>query len=165
MEMEIYSIINTLVTIILGGGWFLHWRATKRKVNGEATQSEAEGWKAMQDLYQQTIEDFKVYSEDMRTERGVLKKENDEMRERYNKLDDEIRQLKRRLSRQGRKIDALSPFLCSVVGCLKRKKVNISALQSDEEYEEREEDNVENENDNEQPKNESYGNNQEGQQG
>jgi hypothetical protein len=44
---------------------------------------------------------------------------------------------------------------------LKRKKVNISALQSDEEYGENEEDKVENENNNEQPKNESNGNNQE----
>jgi len=129
---EIFSIINTIITILLGGGWFLHWRASRRKANGEASQAEAEGWKAMQDLYQQTIEDFKVYSEDMRTERGVLKKENNEMRERYNKLDDEIIQLKRRLSRQGRKIDALSPFLCSVVGCTKRKKVNVNSIQSDE---------------------------------
>ena len=163
MDMEIYNIINTLVTVFLGGGWFLHWRATKRKANGEATQSEAEGWKAMQDLYQQTIEDFKVYSEDMRTERGVLKNENAEMRERYNKLDDEIIQLKRRLSRQGRKIDALSPFLCSVVGCLKRKKVNISALQNEEEYEESEEDEdkVETRMITNNQKNESDGNNQE----
>ena len=32
MDMEIYNIINTLVTIFLGGGWFLHWRASKRKM-------------------------------------------------------------------------------------------------------------------------------------
>lgn len=130
--METYSLINTIVTIILGGGWFLHWRATKRKANGEATQSEAEGWSAMQKLYQKTIEDFTNYSEAMRTERKVLKQENAEMRERYNKLDDEIILLKRRLSRQGRKIDALSPFLCGVVGCLNRKRVNIAALQDEE---------------------------------
>lgn len=130
--MEIYSILNTVITLFLGGGWFLHWRATKKKVNGEAVQAEAEGWKSMQDLYQQTIEDFKVYSEDMRQERSVLKKENSEMREKYKQLDDEIIVLKRQLSRQGRKIDALSPFLCSVVGCLKRRKVNIAALPSEE---------------------------------
>lgn len=130
--METYSLINTIVTIVLGGGWFLHWRATKRKANGEATQSEAEGWSAMQKLYQKTIEDFTNYSEAMRTERKVLKQENAEMRERYNKLDDEIILLKRRLSRQGRKIDALSPFLCGVVGCLNRKRVNIAALQDEE---------------------------------
>ena len=26
MDTEIYSIINTFVTVFLGGGWFLHWR-------------------------------------------------------------------------------------------------------------------------------------------
>jgi hypothetical protein len=130
--MDIYSIINTIVTIILGGGWFIYYKANKRKADGEATQSEAEGWKAMQDLYQQTIADFKSYSEDMRTERTVLKKENSEMQEKYKRLDEEIIQLRRLLSRQGRKIDAMSPFLCSVVGCLKRQKVNIATLQNDD---------------------------------
>ena len=147
--MDIYSIINTIVTIFLGGGWFLHWRASRRKANGEATQTEAEGWKAMQDLYQQTIEDFKVYSEDMRTERGVLKKENSEMRERYNKLDDEIILLKRRLSRQGRKIDALSPFLCGVAGCMHRKKVSLVDNIDDDSFA-TEEERLNNDNSNEQ---------------
>lgn len=147
MEMDYYGIISTIITAFLGGGWFIYYKANKRKADAEATHSEAEGWKSMQDLYQQTIEDFKVYSEDMRTERTVLKQENSEMRDRYKKLDDEIIQLKRRLSRQGRKIDALSPFLCSVVGCLNRKKVSITALEEE----------------NEQQNTESDGNNQEGQ--
>ena len=123
-----YSIINTLVTLILGGGWFIYYRANKRKANGEASQAEAEGWKAMQDLYQQAIEDFKVYSEDMRTERGVLKRENYEMREKYKKLDEELIQLRRVVSRQGRKIDAISPMLCGAMNCSRRQKVNISLL-------------------------------------
>lgn len=131
MYTEIYSIISTVITIVLGGGWFVYYRANKRKADGEATQSEAEGWKAMQELYQKTISDFQGYSEGMRQERAILKKENAEMYEKYKKLDDEITQLKRRLSRQGRKIDALSPFLCSVVGCLNRKRVNINALAED----------------------------------
>jgi peptidoglycan hydrolase CwlO-like protein len=133
MDMEIYGVINTLISVILGGGWFIHWRASRRKANGEATQSEADGWKAMQELYQKTISDFQGYSEDMRKERAILKKENTEMYDKYKKLDEEIIQLKRRLSRQGRKIDALSPFLCSVVGCLNRKRVNINAWAEDNE--------------------------------
>lgn len=130
--MDVYSIINTIVTIILGGGWFIHWRAGKRKANGEAAQSEAEGWKAMQDLYQQTINDFKVYSEDMRTERTALKDENNEMREKYKKVEEEILMLKKQLSRQGRKLEAISPFLCGVVGCLNRKKVVFGNLPTDD---------------------------------
>ena len=140
--MDIYSIINTIVTIFLGGGWFIYYKANKKKANGEATQAEAEGWKGMQELYQKTIADFDGYCEDMRKERSVLKTENSEMREKYKKMDDEILVLKRQISRQGRKIEALSPFLCNVVGCLNRKRVNIGAIQSDDEVNSNNEDNI-----------------------
>ena len=140
--MDIYSIINTIVTIFLGGGWFIYYRANKQKAQGEATQAEAEGWKGMQELYQKTIADFDGYCEDMRKERSVLKTENNEMREKYKKMDDEILGLKRQISRQGRKIEALSPFLCNVVGCLNRKRVNIGAIQSDDEVSSNNEDNI-----------------------
>ena len=140
--MDIYSIINTIVTIFLGGGWFVYYRANKHKAEGEAVQSEAEGWKGMQELYQKTIADFDGYCEDMRKERSVLKTENNEMREKYKKMDDEILVLKRQISRQGRKIEALSPFLCNVVGCLNRKRVNIGAIQSDDENNQDEDNNT-----------------------
>ena len=140
--MDIYSIINTIVTIFLGGGWFIYYRANKQKAQGEAVQSEAEGWKGMQELYQKTIADFDGYCEDMRKERSVLKTENNEMREKYKKMDDEILGLKRQISRQGRKIEALSPFLCNVVGCLNRKRVNVGAIQSDDEVSLNNEDNI-----------------------
>jgi uncharacterized coiled-coil DUF342 family protein len=140
--MDIYSIINTIVTILLGGGWFVYYRANKHKAEGEAVQSEAQGWKGMQELYQKTIADFDGYCEDMRKERSVLKTENNEMREKYKKMDDEILVLKRQISRQGRKIEALSPFLCNVVGCLNRKRVNIGAIQSDDEVSSNNEDNI-----------------------
>ena len=140
--MDIYSIINTIITIFLGGGWFIYYRANKQKAQGEATQAEAEGWKGMQELYQKTIADFDGYCEDMRKERSVLKTENNEMREKYKKMDDEILALKRQISRQGRKIEALSPFLCNVVGCLNRKRVNIGAIQSDDENSQDEDNNI-----------------------
>ena len=140
--MDIYSIINTIVSMFLGGGWFVYYRANKKKAQGEATQAEAEGWKGMQELYQKTIADFDGYCEDMRKERSVLKTENTEMREKYKKMDDEILALKRQISRQGRKIEALSPFLCNVVGCLNRKRVNVGAIQSDDEVSSNNEDNI-----------------------
>jgi len=68
----------------------------------------------------------------MRKERSALKTENNEMREKYKKMDDEILGLKRQISRQGRKIEALSPFLCGVVGCLNRKRVNIGVIPTDD---------------------------------
>ena len=30
MDMEMYGVINTLISLFLGGGWFLHWRASRR---------------------------------------------------------------------------------------------------------------------------------------
>lgn len=144
--MDIYSIINTIVSIFLGGGWFIHWRASRQKAQGEAVQSEAEGWKGMQELYQKTIADFDGYCEDMRKERSVLKTENNEMREKYKKMDDEILVLKRQISRQGRKIEALSPFLCNVVGCLNRKRVNIGSIPTDDSSDDDEQDAEDNNN-------------------
>lgn len=126
--MEIYGIITTVLTLVLGGGWFINWRASRREKDGQATQSEAEGWKAMQDLYQQTIADFKVYSEDMRQERSLLKKENSEIYDKYKKLEDVIMMLKKKVSRNERKLDAISPFLCSVFGCTNRKHLPIAAI-------------------------------------
>lgn len=135
--MDWTNIILSALTLIAGGGWFVNYKAKK-------TQAEAEGWKAMQDLYQQTIEDFKVYSEDMRKERTVLKQENNDMREKYKKLDDEILLLKKQLSRQGRKLEALSPFLCSVIGCRNRKRDNLNAFASDNSEDKEENNNNEN---------------------
>ena len=127
----VFEIVAPILTLVAGGGWFLTYRAYKRGANGEATQKEAEGWKSIQDLYQQTIEDFKTYSNDMRQERTVLKQENREMREKYNQIVEEILSLKKQLSRQGRKIEALTPFLCSVVGCKNRRRDNLDTFASD----------------------------------
>lgn len=142
--MDIYSIINTIVTVFLGGGWFIYYKANKQKAQGEAVQSEAEGWKGMQELYQKTIADFDGYCEDMRKERTALKTENTEMRERYKKVDEEILELKRKISKQERKIESLSPFLCNVVGCLNRRRVNIGLIQPDDEVDTNKEGNVDN---------------------
>ena len=134
--------VLAVLTLIFGGGWIFTYHAYKRKNEGEATQSEANGWAAMQSLYEKTIADFDKYGEDMRKEREVLKTENRELRERYKKTDDEIIDLKKKVARQGRKIDALSPFLCGVVGCVNRKRVNISALAANDEEEYNQEENA-----------------------
>lgn len=130
----------SVATLVLGTGWLFTYRAYKRKANGEATQSEAEGWKAMQDVYQQTIADLKAYVEDVRNDRNHLREdrdkyreENEEMREKINKLDEEISDLKKDLARQGRKIEALTPFLCGVVGCMNRSKVDLHETEPKEE--------------------------------
>ena len=142
----VFEIIAPILTLVAGGGWFITYRAYKRGANGEATQKEAEGWKSIQDLYQQAIEDFKTYSRDMRQERSVLKQGNKEMRDKYNQIVEEILILKKQLSRQGRKIEALTPFLCSIIGCKKRRRDNLDAFASDNSQESDDNDTTEQEN-------------------
>ena len=127
MDMELYSIANTLITIILGGGWFLHWRASRRKAYGEAKQTEAQANKEAQEYYNTTLADVNRTLNEVRAERDHYKDERDEERKenremRKNQMDLEY---KRDMARLGRRIDVLSPFLCGVAGCLHRQKVSL----------------------------------------
>lgn len=134
--MDIYSIINTIVTIFLGGGWFIYYRANKRKAEGEAKQIETDVFKSMQDAYQRTFDDVNRTLNEVRAERDHYKDErneerkaNHELRQKYNELEDRMNEMelsyKKDISRLGRRIDVLSPFLCGKVGCLSRMKVSL----------------------------------------
>lgn len=139
-NMEWFEIISGILTLIAGGGWFLSYKAYKRKTNGEATQSEADGWKSMQDVYQQTIDDLNKYCNDIRTDRNLLhdenislREENRKLREKYIDMEKQILELKKELARQGRKLESVLPFTCAVVACPNRTRVE---LQQDIEQEE-----------------------------
>ena len=115
MNPEIYSIISTVITLLLGGGWFIHWRAGKRKANGEATQAEADGWARQQEVYQNTIADQQKFYEHLKADFNVvveenskLRKENNEWREKVNDLENTVFDLKKEISRLGRRVEALS---------------------------------------------------------
>ena len=136
MDMEIYNIINTLVTVFLGGGWFLHWRASRRKANGDAKQTEAQANKEAQEYYNTTLADVNRTLNEVRAERdhykderNELRKENHDMRTKYIEIEEKMTKIdlnyKRDISRLGRRIDILSPFLCGVAGCMHRKKVSL----------------------------------------
>ena len=138
MRMNWFEFALALVTLIAGGGWFVTYKAYRRKQDGEATQSEAEGWKSIQDVYQQTIEDLKRYTEDIRNDRNHLKedrdnlrKENNEIRAKYLLMEDQILNLRKDLARMGRRLEVLLPFTCGVAGCVKRKKVDIQENELD----------------------------------
>ena len=112
--MDIYSIINTIVTIFLGGGWFIYYKSNKKKAEGEAVQSEATGWEAQQHVYQHTIEDLEKSCEFIRKDRDLLRKENEELRKenmelrkRIGTLEDKIQELQKDIARNGRRIEAL----------------------------------------------------------
>lgn len=132
-----YELFSPLIGAVLGGGvtWFFTIRAMRRKANGEATLSEADGWKAMQDVYQQTIADLKTYCAEIKKDRDALREENAELRksnlkwhERYNEIGEEILELKKQLARQGRQIGALRPFTCAIAGCTKRTEVDLQEI-------------------------------------
>lgn len=136
MDIEIYNIINTFVTVFLGGGWFLHWRASRRKANGEAKQTEAQANKEAQEYYNTTLADVNRTLNEVRAERdhykderNELRKENHDMRTKYIEIEEKMTKIdlnyKRDISRLGRRIDVLSPFLCGVTGCMHRKKVSL----------------------------------------
>lgn len=166
MDMEIYNIINTLVTVFLGGGWFLHWRASRRKANGEAKQTEAQANKEAQEYYNTTLADVNRTLNEVRAERdhykderNELRKGNHEMRTKYIEIEEKMTKMdlnyKRDISRLGRRIDVLSPFLCGVAGCMHRKKVSLMENIDDNSFSSTQDDN--------EPQNiEKDGNNQEG---
>ena len=166
MNMEIYNIINTIVTVFLGGGWFLHWRASRRKANGEAKQTEAQANKEAQEYYNTTLADVNRTLNDVRAERdhykderNELRKENHDMRTKYIEIEEKMTKIdlnyKRDISRLGRRIDVLSPFLCGVAGCMHRKKVSLMENIDDNSFSSTQDDN--------EPQNtEKNGNNQEG---
>ena len=166
MDMEIYNIINTLVTVFLGGGWFLHWRASRRKANGDAKQTEAQANKEAQEYYNTTLADVNRTLNEVRAERdhykderNELRKENHDMRTKYIEIEERMTKMdlnyKRDISRLGRRIDILSPFLCGVAGCMHRKKVSLMKNIDDNSFSSTK--------DNNEPQNtEKDGNNQEG---
>ena len=146
IDMEIYSIINTFVTLFLGGGWFLHWRASRRKANGEAKQTEAKANKEAQEYYNTTLADVNKTLSEVRAERDHYKderneerKSNHELRQKYIEIEERMNQMdlnyKRDISRLGRRIDVLSPFLCGVAGCMHRKKVSLMENIDDNSFE------------------------------
>lgn len=110
----IYSIINTIITIILGGGWFIYYKANKKKAIGEATVAEAEGWIKQQEAYHNSIEEWRNTCEfirkdrdELRMENEELRKENKELRKRICELEDKILGMQKDIARNGRRIEAL----------------------------------------------------------
>ena len=136
--------VLAIATLILGTGWLFTWHAHKRQENAKAMQEEAsakqveaDAFKSMQDAYQQMHDDLLKRLDEVCGERDGYKDERDEerrankeMREKYVELENRMTQMdlqyRKDISRLGRRIDVLSPFLCAVVGCMHRKKVTLT---------------------------------------
>ena len=58
--MDIYTLISSILTLICGGGWFINWRAKKRKESAEARQTELNATITEQDMYQEMLKDVEA---------------------------------------------------------------------------------------------------------
>jgi len=131
----ILQIIVPILTVVAGGGWFLTYKAYKRKANGEATQTEAEGWLKQQEVYQKTINDLdgicdkiREDRDHLREDREVLRTENEELRKKYNDMEEQMMELKKTIARLGRRIDGITPLMCGKVNCKTRIKINAEGI-------------------------------------
>lgn len=133
--MELSEILNWMLgvlTMIAGGGWFVNWRASRRRSDAEATQEEAAGWKAMQEVYEKHFEDMQLITDSVREDRDnlredkkILYNENQELRKKYIDMETQIMDLKRDIARLGRRLEIVLPFTCGVAGCALRKMVKM----------------------------------------
>lgn len=120
--------IIPILTLLCGGGfgWLITLRATRKK-------ADADAMKAVQDVYQQTIEDLNNYVNDIRTDRNALRKDRDEMRDenkrlqdKLDKLEADVRDLRNVVARNSRKVDAMRPFVClKAPNCSMRTDINV----------------------------------------
>lgn len=132
MDSELYGIITTLLTLFLGGGWFVNWRAGRRKAQGEATQAEADGWARQQEVYQKTIEDLEGICDriredrnHLRDDRNMLREENEEMRKKYKVMEGQISEMQEEINRLKQMLESISPSLCGNPACMKRIKIDL----------------------------------------
>ena len=145
MEITLEAIISLIGLFVGGGGGaFFTWRYMRRKAKAEAVTAEVDAAKDMQDLYQQMLNDTKEEREDrkqqiseLRAERDHYKHDRNELRERVEKLQESIfewkdnaendrDEMKQKIARLGRKVDAMSPFMCGDLACKLRQRVTIS---------------------------------------
>ena len=149
MEITLEAIIS-LVGLFIGGGGgaFFTWRFMRRKAKAEAVQAEVDAEKDKQDYYQQLLEDYKAHHEELRSEREHYKNERNELRAKMEKMDEEVRSMKRlwtdkeietdrKIAQLGRKVEAMRPFMCGDLKCKKRQLVTLSDHEENNKEEER----------------------------
>ena len=149
MEITLEAIISFIGLFLSGGaGAFFTWKWQKRKAKAEAEKEEAEAKNAamdaaknMQEAYEKMFENVNKYLDDatikvdgMRKERDYYQHRMEETQEKFDKFnrmvmdwkqstDDTIDDLKRKVARNGRQIEAMRPFMCGDLKCPNRQRV------------------------------------------
>lgn len=133
--MEWFSSITDILSLVFGGSLIsvITWRFARQKAAAEAKQAEAvakqaeaearkaeaEAMKEKQDYYQQM-------AADLAKDRDYYKQDRDEHRNRLDDMDRKMRELQAQVARNGRKVDAMVPFMCGDLACKLRRRVVIS---------------------------------------
>ena len=143
--MEIYTAITTILTLICSGGWFINWKAKKRKESTEARQTELNATITEQDMYQQMLQDIEGHNERLRRYNSEISDECEQLRKRVaeneNKIreqDEKIKEYDRKLTAQDNKIESLehrlelvTEMMCGKSNCQQRTKVFLSLIDDD----------------------------------
>lgn len=143
--MEIYTIINSALTLICGGGWFINWRAKKRKESAEARQTELNATITEQDMYQQMLKDIEEHNERLRRFNTEISEECEQLRKRVAENDTKlreqgnmIREQEKKLAAQENKIASLehrlelvTDMMCGKANCQQRTRVFLSPIDDD----------------------------------
>ena len=143
--MEIYTIITTILTLICSGGWFVNWKAKKRKESAEARQTELNATITEQDMYQQMLQDIEGHNERLRRYNSEISDECEQLRRRVaeneNKIreqDEKIKEYDVKLAAQDNKIESLehrlelvTEMMCGKSNCQQRTKVFLSPIDDD----------------------------------
>lgn len=148
------GLIVEIVGLILGGGGligfavgFATFKWQRMKARGEARQAELEATKVEQDTYQEIITDLKEHNDELRKyndeqrkynaqleeERKQLVIERNEWRKQQDQYDEKIRFLDHQTARLGKRLDAVTPLICTLTGCKQRVK-NYIGLVSDDSF-------------------------------
>ncbi len=143
--MEIYTIINSALTLICGGGWFINWRAKKRKESAEARQTELNATITEQDMYQQMLKDVEEHNERLRRFNAEVSEECEQLRKRVSEnetklreQDNMIREQEKKLTAQEKKmallehrLELMTDMMCGKANCMQRTKVFLSPIDDD----------------------------------
>ena len=131
MEITIDTLISLAGLFIGGGGGaFFMWRWQRRKAKAEAQTEEVRMAQAVQDTYQEMLEDKQKEVADnqrliaeLREDRDHCKQGYREMRNRQDKTEEMVRDLQMQVARNGRMVEMMRPFLCYDIKCKKRQRV------------------------------------------
>lgn len=150
MEITLESIIS-LISLFLGGGGlgvFFTLKYAKRAEQAKVVAAEAEAEKANVDVERERVavaiekqDYYQQMAKDLADDRDKWKQSSDEWRDIAKKMEAEMAQMKkdqlardidtdRKIAKLGRKVEAMSPFLCGDLSCKMRQRVVLNDIDS-----------------------------------